>query len=331
MATSNPRATGAILSFLVLAFCTHPHGTHQEPYRYLVDPTIVPSQPELPGLNGGPKRKVAVLVGPTGRKDEFVSNEVIYRPRNSQELQSFLTTYGGTVLRDGKPFLLPEVAARKPEQPSSGWYLIRIDPQRSELDDLTFYMEQGGSHGLHMFSSEEAARLGALLAREKVRNGLIISPNILLHHGTVEEHPDGVGGFLDAERWWWMTEDDDLNMPGDQGLSIGVIRAWRYLSYKGVPAPGVWTPPIVAIVDSGFDVDANGKPINAQPDFFPSRPIQMDLIDFDGSVDGPSPRAPWHGQQVAAVATALHSNRFGGAGTGSQIAWPMLIRVDLTA
>ncbi|WP_181258943.1 S8 family serine peptidase [Nitrosospira multiformis] len=328
---SNPRTIWIILSFLILASCAHLHGIHREPYRYLVDPSIVPSQSELPGLNGGPPRKVAVLVGPTGRKDEFVVNEVIYRPRNPQELQSFLTAYGGTVLRDGKPFLLPEVAARNPEQPSSGWYLIRIDPQRSGLNDLATSMERGGSRGLHVFSSEDAARLGALLAREKVRNGLTISPNILLHHHRVEEHPDGAGGFLDAERWWWMTEDDDPNMPGDQGLSIGVIHAWRYLSYKEVPSPGVWTPPIVAIVDSGFDVDAAGRPINAQPDFFPSRPLQMDLIDFDGSADGPSPSAPWHGQEVAAVATALHANRFGGAGTGSQIAWPMLIRIDATA
>ena len=118
---------------------------------------------------GDRPRKVALLVGPTGRKDEFVVNEVIYRPKNPQELQSFLTAYSGTVLRDGKPFLLPEVAARNPEQPPSGWYLIRIDPQRSELNDLATYMERGGSQGLHVFSSEDAARLGALFAREKVR------------------------------------------------------------------------------------------------------------------------------------------------------------------
>ena len=78
-------------------------------------------------------------------------------------------------------------------------------------------METGGSHGLHLFSSEHAARLGALLAREKLRGSL--------HPAAVEEHPDGAGGFWDAERWWWRTEDDDLNIPGDQVLSLGVVRA----------------------------------------------------------------------------------------------------------
>ena len=46
-----------------------------------------------------------------------------------------------------------------------------------------------------------------------------------LHPAAVEEHPDGAGGFWDAERWWWRTEDDDPNIPGDQVLSLGVVRA----------------------------------------------------------------------------------------------------------
>ena len=54
------------------------------------------------------------------------------------------------------------------------------------------------------------------LACEKLRGRLRLA--------AVEERPNGAGGFLDAERWWWITEDDDLNTLGDQGLSVGVVR-----------------------------------------------------------------------------------------------------------
>ena len=80
----------------------------KSPYRDMVDAAIVPSQPELPGLSGGPPRQVAVLVWPTGRKSEFVVNEVMYQPKNAQDLQEFLATYGGTVLRDGTPLVVPD-------------------------------------------------------------------------------------------------------------------------------------------------------------------------------------------------------------------------------
>lgn len=31
------------------------------------------------------------------------------RPRNAEDLQTFLAMYGGTVLRDGTPFVLPSM------------------------------------------------------------------------------------------------------------------------------------------------------------------------------------------------------------------------------
>jgi hypothetical protein len=94
-------------------------------------------------------------------------------------------------------------------------------------------METDGSRGLHLFSSERAASLGALFAREKLRSSL--------RPAAVEEHPDGAGGFLDAERWWWITEDDDLNTPGDQesvrrrGAGTGVILRGPCSSASTIP------------------------------------------------------------------------------------------------
>jgi hypothetical protein len=229
------------------------HRPEGRPFTYTIDEAIRPTQTDLPGLDGGPARAVAVVVGPDGRRDEFVANEVILQPRGEDELNAFLDRYDGTILRDGTPILLPELADKTTPLPSDGWYLIRVDPSRSSLDGLAANMQEGGSRGPHLFSSEEAARLGALVARERLDTALRIRPNFLVLPMAVQEHPDGGGGFLDAETWEWMSEDDEPATAGIQGLSIGVVRAWRYLSSKGVPpSAGPWSPPVIAIIDSGF-------------------------------------------------------------------------------
>ena len=69
-------------------------------------------------------------------------------------------------------------------------------------------MEVAGLSGQFVFSSQDAAKLAALVSRDTERQ---INPNFLMHGDVVQEHPDGNGGYLDAERWWWMTEDDDPN------------------------------------------------------------------------------------------------------------------------
>lgn len=99
---------------------------------------------------------------------------------------------------------------------SSGWYLTRIDPSRSALADLALNMKTDGSHGLHLFLVGTCGTSLTSLACEKLRGRLRLA--------VVEERPNGAGGFLDAERWWWITKDDDLNTLGDQGLSVGVVR-----------------------------------------------------------------------------------------------------------
>ena len=303
-----------------------------EEFRYLVDPTIASMETDLPGIQGGPSRSTGVVIGPDGQSNEFVANEVIFHPRNAEELNAFLDKYQGVILLDGTPLLLPEIASENPTPESSGWYLIRIDPQSSSLDDLIMNVERIGSGGLHIFSSEEAVRLVALVTREKLLGRFHVSVNLYTRFNAVEEHPDSMGGFLDAETWPWMTDDDDPSMPGDQGLSTSVIRAWRYLAYKGIPPTGTWSPPLIAIIDRGFDLDASGNPVSAAKDFFPSKPLQIDMVDHDFTAGGINPDSslPWHGQEVFGVAASRHANRFGGAGTSGNFAWPLLIRNDGT-
>lgn len=303
-----------------------------------IDTTIVPSLPSLPGLSGGPPRPVGVAVGPNGQPEEFVVNEVVFQPKSAEDLNDFLAKYNGTVLRDGRPRLLPGVVPPLGLPETTGWYLIHVDLNRSTLSDLDPNMERSGLLGKWSFSSNEAARLISLVAREYGRG---LSPNFLgeLPQGCrVCEHPDSATTHLDAATWWWMNEDDDPNTPGDQGLSVGVIHAWEYVKYKGYPPTNVpYIPLRLAVIDTGFDLDeTTGLPLNGNLDYFPEVPLQIDEVDGDWTAGGHGVGFPncndehcWHGQLSFGVSCALSNNNFGTASTsGGWDVRPLLIKIN---
>jgi hypothetical protein len=305
-------------------------------FTFHIDKHLKPNRPAVPGLNHGPARPVGVTVGPDGKRDEFVVNEVVLQPSNEADLFSFLDKYDGVVLRDGTPMLVTAKGVSKaPPKTSSGAFLIRVDLSRSPLGDISRNMTANGITGAHLFSSENAARLAALLAREKSTRQ--VSPNMVATPAacTVCEHPDGAGGNIDAATFPWMTEDNDPATAGDQGLSIGVIRAWDYLAYMGLPPPppgGTFITPVIAIIDDGFALDpTTGVPLSGNLDYgltALSRPLQIDVVDGDGTAGGSG--SGWHGQMVFGVAAARPKNLFGWAGTGGEVVKPMLIRFDAT-
>jgi hypothetical protein len=128
-----------------------------------------------------------------------------------------------------------------------------------------------------------------------------------------------------------MTEDDDPATPGDQGVSVGIVRAWDYLRYSGLPpVNGIWTPARVAIADGGFDLD----PLSGlgSRDFNNNNltpPLQVDLIDYDGTAGGFD--GDWHGQGAFGACCAYPRNGFGGAGSGGDLVRPILIRTETSA
>jgi len=301
-------------------------------FSYVIDVSIVPSLPALPGLSGGPPRPVGVILSPDGEPEEFLVNEVIFHPDSEADLDAFLVRYGGTVLRDGTPRLIDGVEPPPGLPDSTGWYIIRVDPSLSSLDDMDANLEALGFLGSWAFSSEEAARLAALAARE---TDLEVSPNFLMKMDQCKvcEHPDDSGGNVDFATRWWMTEDDNSTQPGDQGLSIGVIHAWQYLKYMGYPPMGPYTPVKVATIDGGFDLDeTTGLPLKGNLDYV-GRPKQLDEVDGDWTAGGlgyfaNSPNGSWHGQGTFGASCALSGNSYGGAGTsGGWAVTPLLIKV----
>jgi hypothetical protein len=300
-------------------------------FSYQVDTSVRPSRETIPGLSGEPDRPVAVAMGPNGQREEFVLNEVVVNAGNRRDLDRLLRKYGGKVIRDGTPQLLEGGEIPPGLPPSTGWYLIEVDPALSSLTDLSKNMEAVGLHGKWTFSSEDAARMSALLARERAFR---VSPNMvgnLQQTCTVCEHPASNGSNLDAALFWWMTEDDDPKTPDDQGLSIGVLHAWDYLKYKGYPPLTPYAPVILAIIDSGFDVDGeSGLPVTGAPDYPAFRPQQIDMVDNDRTADGKtggwSNDPGWHGQMTFGVACAVPSNYYGTAGISGGETTPLLIK-----
>lgn len=307
------------------------------PVTVQIDPTVKPSQPTLPGLRGGPPRPVGAFVPEGGGQVEFVANEVRLKPKSAADLNAFLAKYGGTVIHNGVVPRIPGMNDHYRDMPPASRVLVRIDPARISTANLVTTMEQAGAYGRHRFSSNDAARLIALITGER---GWQVGPNLLMHADASLEHPDGSGGNIDAAAWPWMTEDDDPGTAGDQGLSVGVTHAWEYLQYHNLPpsGSGTWSPAILAVIDGGFALDTTtGVPLDGNLDFFSfgPKPYQYDFVDDNGTAGGTNPMTctggsscPWHGQGAFGVAAARARNAYGSAGTAGPVAIPVLLKVD---
>ncbi len=289
-----------------------------------IDPSLAPTAPEAAGIDGGPPRPLAVIQGSDGGRDEYLLNEVQYRPASEADLSAFLQTYGGRIVRDDTVLIGTEGGGTR-EIPGGGdgLYLIEFETDRSPIADLAENAQHTGISGELVFPSIEALRSAALFFRERLHG---VNPNILLELTALLEHPmNSMGEPIDFSTMHWMTDDG--------GLSIGVARAFDYLRDAGdlPPASGVWRPARVAVLDGGFDLDEEtglgNKDYNNDPF---SVPLQVDAVDFDGRAGGrvsDDDLFAWHGQQVFSTCCAYPRNLFGAAGTGGDLVRPILIRV----
>lgn len=336
-------AAGLLLTFE--SGCRGGHIDHQ--FTYTIVDDIDGASVELPGLSGGEPRFSGAMEDADGNADIFVVNEIVMKTDDQEALDAFLEKYDGTIIRSGSKFPIDGILTEDPDS-AFKMCLIRVNLQLSETGDLESNMEKAGLKGAFKFSSNDAAKLTAILARER---HLPIRPNSLLDGAQSRsmEHPITVGpgsdSLLDFSRLPWMTEDDFLPTTATEGLSIGVIHAWDYLSYMGVGVPALntssvsWTPTRVVIIDGGFALDEEtGIPLNENRDFFSygDIPMQIDFVDGDLKAGGVNRTScggsdcPWHGQGSFGTCCARPQNGFGGAGSGGKYVIPILYRIDWT-
>ncbi|MFP2924188.1 S8 family serine peptidase [Pyxidicoccus sp. 3LG] len=283
-------------------------------------------QSPLPTPTGRP---LAEARGASGLTYRYVANEVLIATDDPAELEAFLKRVGGTVVGDDS---IP------PPPPGSGvqlrnvdtaphQYTVRVETSGVSLAELDTHAARAGLSGEVTFSDDRAARLLALVAREKA-GGLRVSPNFLFETNLISssrEHPTDTGFFNPFSELQFATT----------GSRSNVVLLWQFVAAQPPPRRSS-----VAIIDGGFWLDATGRPFTSLTggtwaSDFPEAPLQYDFAADDYIADGPNPVSctngspcPWHGNGSAGVAVGRFDNQYGGAGTGGQVADPMLFKFD---
>lgn len=306
----------ALSLILLLAACARGPSAS---FNYTVDPTVQPDPSTIPDGPQGP-RPLAAVVDDKSLKSTFVVNEVLLSPKSQSELQDFLNRYGGAVLANNAVPTPPADSGitldPKYTQPTE--YLIKVDPARLSLANFKADAERGGLGGSFRISSEDGAKLLALVAHE-LAGGRGASPNFV---GKADAPGDTVllktdeGSGNDAFKWPEF---------GDTGSQANVVRAWQFVAARGIPRR-----PRIAIIDGGFWLDGSGNSLTAD---FPTHPLQYDFVDSDYNAGGTNPWScggpcPWHGTGAASVALSIPNNGTGAAGVAGQVADPILFKTS---
>ncbi len=292
-------------------------------FSYDLDPSVQPTPSAIPDGPQGP-RPLAAAVDARGNKSTFVINEVLYSPKSDADLQDFLKRYGGLVLSNNAvPAPSPGSGITldpKYAQPTE--YLVKVDP--SKFDPANFKTDAGkaGLGGDFKFSSDAGVRILALITHE-LANGKGATANFV---GQGDAPGDTV--LLKTKESFDGSSDDAFTWAefGDTGSKANVVRAWQFVAARGIPRR-----PRIAIIDGGFWLDNSGNSLTAD---FPTTPLQYDFADGDYNAGGPNPwscggtACPWHGTGAASVALSAINNSTGAAGTGGQVADPILFKTS---
>jgi hypothetical protein len=296
-----------------------------------IDRSLAPNAKLSPGPDGV-ARSVAAVVDADGRTTQFVVNEVLVEAANKDELDKALALTGGSVVSDDRPPAPPPGSGIDfdPTAYPPTSYVIRVDPAKLDTATLAEDAKALGYKGEVRISSEDGAKLIALIAKG-ARAKVSVAMNYLMEANqgmllTTQEHPDGAGGFADG-----FTQNASYSASSPE--KSGAREAWQF-----VAAHGIGRRIRIAIIDGGFWLQPNGDAqIAAGGTDFPGHPLQYDFQGDDYIAGSPNPSSctggtpcPWHGNGAAGVATGFLNNQYGGAGTGGQVADPLLFHVELS-
>jgi hypothetical protein len=289
----------------------------------------------------------------------FVANELLFTPGGPGELADLLNRYGGIVVNDGSllapPSELRDAAAGRAyiaSEPRT--YTIRLDPSHYNTQNtLDYAHKQGLALETVRFSSENAARLLAIVLQERA-NGSKVSLNLVSQaHGVPEQVPktvsyDGGRTWIPEDAMQWQTfHDDNIGVGNPFSLCADSNFTWYcnysssgsnvYMAWRFVADYAPSYRPKLAIIDGGFWLDQNGDskldPKGGSP--LPHHPSQGNLANGSYNASGTNKQlcsggspCPYHGTGTSNVAMASLSYGYDGAGTGGQVADPILLYTD---
>jgi len=323
----------AVLLLSVVSLNQHPAAQRfvsgqqrqREPFSYVIDRAILLRE-DIQARPGERAERIATLYEPKGARQDFVVDEVIFALRNDRELNDLLSTYNGRVVDDGTIPPLPPgttIYASAPSPPATtGFVVVKVDLKRAPLNRLVTNANKLGAAGQFRYSSEDAARLTAIIAEERVRGrdigfDLLFQPDSTRHPCVSPNSYENVAnpsapnaslpnlGFTDGFALAWLNDRD-----------IEVTDAWARLDRSGHANQRV----LLFVIDAGFAPNAD----------FRSTAFQYNFANNTFNATGANPvncsgtPCPWHGTQVFSTAGAVINNRFGAAGTGGQVVEPVL-------
>jgi hypothetical protein len=313
------RAVGVALASVVLATLAA-CGQPQAPLPAIVvvvDPTIEPSAPAMPGFEDGEPRPLAAVATEDGLVADFVANEVWLSTADTAELDAFLARWNGTVLSTFDPADYT-LTGMNPQ------YLVRIDtaavadPAATLAADLrTLDPHATGTHGVSsqqgldlLGATSQEAAAGRDVGINWVGSGAGPFTDLTSLEAPTGQPIAGIAYTPDAFSW--------PSHAASAEQEIGVAQAWRALDLSGKLGNRVK----IAVLDMGFEPDddtpAGWIGISNVPLTSPTG--TENLLWCGGGND-----CPWHGQNVVSASMALADNGFGGAGSAGPIAQPILV------
>jgi len=275
------------------------------------DPETIPGKDQLEVV-------VGVIQYQDGRTDQFVENEVVFKPENDIELNTFLEKWDGKVLSDGSTPAAPhEIQQYERKIPiASGFYRIQVNTDKADTGKMADNAAILKIEGNFSCSSEKMKSLFALILEEYAHGNKNVNLNMVFQltdyprTSTQEYAVDASApnpalpneGFMDAFLEQYFNEPD-----------IAVTQAWQLVELFGADSRNV----ALCVIDVGFNINDDF------PIVFP-----YDFIENDVNVN--AAEHGYHGTRTLSIACANYDDRFGAAGTGAPVALPMPFRFDLT-
>ncbi len=324
----------------------------REPFTYVVDAEVRPVLEEVADVQGRVHR-LAALRNPGGGVEQFAEDLVMVRSKDPAELRAFQERWRAELLgTDDLPAIPTDVIPAEEQRAVEplGYKLYRVDLSTVDASALRENLQRLGAAGEFGFSSENAVRVVALVAEERL-HGREVSLNTVLEphqapppacviNRTQDEGmpgppaptaPPWADAFgnpgVPSLRWFRPTPDARIGIT--RGLTAAGAPspgAWPYLDFLGRLNPG----PRVAVIDGGFFT--GGGLGGLAP--FGLDDVGVPIVDLNALVTGglfpglnvPNPMpcsggtpCPTHGTNMATTAAGAVNNRFGGVGSGGPV------------
>jgi len=282
-------------------------GSEPEPFSYVIDSSVNPSQDELPGIDGGAPRPLTAVQDPRGTVSTFVANEIVVQTDDAGVLADFVARTGGEILLEVDPGAngVPGLAKLA---------LVRVNLSTADTSDFVTNIESLAdsdikSAGEYAFGSAAGVDVFSIAAAEAM-DGLTVGINWVSETGAIpvssNEAPNGVDGGYSPDAYDW------LHFAAGTTQDIGVPEAWTLMHRGGKLGNTV----DIAVLDGGFYPNAD----------FPAGTTYLNIFPFDPrNVDGVDGSSPFHGTDVLQTVAAVGNDNNGIVGVAAPIAHPIAL------